>query len=65
GGPADRAGLRPGDMLLTVAEQPVRDAQGLQRLLFEDAVDARLPITVLRNGAKVDVFAVPRELVAD
>src|SRR6478735_9341847 len=62
GSPAARAGLRPGDLLLDVGRQPVQDAQGIQRQLFADAVGVPLPVTVLRNGAMVDVVAVPTEL---
>ena len=38
GGPADRAGLRPGDLLLSAAGQPVEKAQDLQRLMFAEAI---------------------------
>jgi len=64
GGPADRAGLRQGDLLLTVAGKPVAVAQDLQRLMFSDAIGRPLAITVMRNGALVDVIAEPSELVA-
>src|SRR5580693_65216 len=64
GGPADRAGLRAGDLLLTVAGKPVAVAQDLQRLMFSDAIGQPLAITVMRNGALVDVIAEPTELVA-
>jgi S1-C subfamily serine protease len=64
GGPADRAGLRPGDLLLTADGKPVTAAQDLQRLMFSDAIGRPLPITVMRNGALVDVIAEPSELVA-
>jgi S1-C subfamily serine protease len=64
GGPADRAGLRPGDLLLTVAGKPVTVSQDLQRQMFSDAIGQPLPITVMRNGALVDVIAEPTELVA-
>jgi serine protease Do len=64
GSPADRAGLRAGDLVLSAGRQPVTDAQGIQRQLFSEAIGARLPITVLRNGAMVDVITVPTELVA-
>src|SRR6516225_3738245 len=64
GGPAARAGLRPGDLLLTAAGQPVEKAQDLQRLMFEEAIGRPLAITVMRNGALVDVIAEPSELVA-
>jgi len=64
GSPADRAGLRAGDLLLTAAGKPVEKAQDLQRLMFADAIGKPFPITVMRNGALVDVIAQPSELVA-
>jgi S1-C subfamily serine protease len=64
GGPAARAGLRTGDLLLTAAGQPVEKAQDLQRLMFAEAIGRPLAITVFRNGALVDVIAEPAELVA-
>src|SRR5919205_121965 len=64
GSPADRAGLRTGDLVLSAGRQPVTDAQGIQRLLFSEVIGTRLPITVLRNGAMVDVITVPTELVS-
>jgi len=62
GGPADRAGLRKGDLILTVAREQVRDAQGIQRKLFAEVIGTDLAVTVLRNGAMVDVYARPTEL---
>jgi S1-C subfamily serine protease len=62
GSPAARAGLRAGDLVLDVGRRPVQDAQGIQRQLFDDAIGVPLPVTVLRNGAMVDVVAVPTEL---
>src|SRR5579859_7392922 len=64
GGPADRAGLRAGDLLLTVGGKPVAVSQDLQRQMFSDASGHPLSITVMRNGALVDVIAEPTELVA-
>ena len=63
GGPAERAGLRAGDLLLTVAGNPVAVSQDLQRLMFSEAIGRPLAITVMRNGALVDVIAEPTELV--
>lgn len=64
GGPAARAGLRPGDLLITAGGSPVTRAQDLQKLMFGDAIGRPLQITVMRNGALVDVIAEPSELVA-
>jgi S1-C subfamily serine protease len=63
-GPAARAGLRPGDLLLTAGGRPVTRAQDLQKLMFSEAIGRPLAITVMRNGALVDVIAQPSELVA-
>jgi S1-C subfamily serine protease len=65
GSPADRAGLRRGDLVLTAAGGPVIEAQSLQRLMFADAIGRPLQITVLRNGAMVDVIAEPVELTTE
>ncbi len=65
GGPAEQAGLRRGDLVLSVGRAEVRDAQGIQRQLFAEAIGVKLPVTVLRNGAMVDVVAVPIELTVD
>ncbi|MCW2633223.1 MAG: trypsin-like serine protease [Pseudonocardia sp.] len=62
GSPAEKAGLQPGDLVLDVGRRPVRDAQGIQRQLFSEAIGTPLPVTVLRNGAMVDVIALPAEL---
>ena len=64
GGPADRAGLRPGDLLLTAGGREVATAQDLQRLMFAESIGRPLAITVMRNGALVDVIAEPSELVS-
>lgn len=62
GSPAERAGLRAGDLVLSAGRNPVGDAQSLQRLMFAEAIGQPLPITVYRNGALVDVIAEPLEL---
>jgi S1-C subfamily serine protease len=51
--------------MLTAAGQPVASAQALQRLMLADAIGRRLPLTVVRNGALVDLVATPVELVVD
>ena len=62
GAPADRSGLKSGDLVLEAGRRPVADAQSLQRLLFADAIGKPLPMTVHRLGAMVDVITVPTEL---
>ena len=62
GSPADRSGLKSGDLVLEAGRRPVADAQSLQRLLFADAIGRPLPMTVHRRGAMVDVITLPTEL---
>src|SRR3954463_4796971 len=62
GSPADRAGLKAGDLVLWAGRAPVASAQSLQRQLFAQAIRRPLPVTVVRRGAMVDVITVPDEL---
>ena len=61
-GPAARAGILEGDLLLTAGGETVASAQALQRMMLADAIGRQLPITVVRNGALVDLIATPVEL---
>ncbi len=60
--PAARAGLCVGDLVVTVGDRPVGDVRSLQRCLVGHPVGSPLAITTYRNGAMVDVIAVPVEL---
>ncbi len=62
GSPAATSGLHTGDLIVAAAGKPVSSATELQRFMVEDAIGQPVEITVLRNGALVDVIAVPREL---
>ena len=61
--PAAIADLHRGDMVLAVNGTPLGNAGSLQRMMLDDAIGSRIEITVLRNGALVDVVAEPTELV--
>ena len=63
GSPADRAGLRVGDIVLAVDGREVATSTAVQQVMVENAIGRRLEVTVWRNGALVDVVAVPQELV--
>jgi len=62
GGPAAAAGLFLGDVLIAAGGKPVQGVQDVQRLMLGSTIGTRLPITVLRRGAFVDVVAVPAPL---
>jgi S1-C subfamily serine protease len=64
GSPADDAGLKAGDLLVAVGGTPAASSGELQRLMVADAIGRRVEITVWRNGALVDVIAVPGELAS-
>jgi S1-C subfamily serine protease len=58
---AEEAGLRRGDVVVELAGRLVVSTTAVQQLMVEDAIDKPIEITVWRNGALVDVIAVPRE----
>ncbi|HYQ36549.1 MAG TPA: PDZ domain-containing protein, partial [Mycobacterium sp.] len=62
GSPAAKAGVRRGDIVVSVDGRRVVTATAIQQLMVEDAIARRIEMTVWRNGALVDVFVVPREL---
>jgi S1-C subfamily serine protease len=62
GSPADRAGLRPEDLILDVDGEPVSSARDLQRLMAGEAIGREVAITVFRDGRVSTVRATPIEL---
>jgi S1-C subfamily serine protease len=62
GSPADRAGLRPEDLIVEVGGDPVADATDLQRLMAGDLIDTGVRATVVRAGRTLTVELVPVEL---
>jgi S1-C subfamily serine protease len=53
GGPADRAGLREGDILVGFSTSPVSGIDDLQRLLTGERVGKPITVTVLRGSEKL------------
>jgi serine protease Do len=62
GSPAERAGLRAGDILLKVGPMYVSNAESLQKLLFAEAIGEPLELAVLRDGSDLRLVAVPAEM---
>ena len=50
GGPAERAGLKRGDVITAINKQPVTDNNGLRNLVASRAPGSSVEVTVLRNG---------------
>jgi len=59
GTPAESAGLKPGDLFITVAGEPVTSTQELQNLIQEN-LDKEIPIQVERDGQIVTLTTTPR-----
>ena len=60
--PAERAGLRPEDLVVAVGDEPVHGVNDLQRLLTGDRIDQPVELDVVRSGAHRRLALVPREL---
>ncbi|QVG65560.1 trypsin-like peptidase domain-containing protein [Curtobacterium flaccumfaciens pv. flaccumfaciens] len=60
--PADEAGIRSGDVVISLGGHPIRSATDVQARMVEDAIGKPVEVTVWRNGALVDAVTVPREL---
>jgi S1-C subfamily serine protease len=61
GGPAERAGLLEGDLLIGFDDRPVRGIDDLQRYLGSDAVGATIAIDVVRRAERRIISVVPEE----
>ena len=59
--PADKAGLRPRDIIIGFAGSVVSDIDDLQRLLTGEHIDRATSITVLRDGVQLTRAIVPAE----
>jgi S1-C subfamily serine protease len=63
GSPADRAGVRPADIVLDVDDTPVESANDLQRLMIGDAIGRLLALRVVRGDRVIHLDVTPTELV--
>ena len=59
--PAERAGVREGDVIVEFGSQPVETIDALHRLLTESQVGMRTPLTVIRQAARQKLEVVPEE----
>ncbi len=60
-GPADRAGVRVGDVIVAYAGHPIGGIDELQRLLSEERVGERSQLGVLRGAERLLLDVVPQE----
>jgi serine protease Do len=64
-GPADRAGIKPGDIILKYNGQPVRSNDDLVDRVVRTAPGTSVPVDLLRNGKPVSVSVQVEELDLD
>ena len=62
GGPADRAGIRPEDLILTVDGSRTERVEDLQRLMVADLIGTPVTMRVLRAGRLMELELEPVEL---
>ncbi|MFG6137570.1 Do family serine endopeptidase [Halomonas sp. B23F22_10] len=54
-GPADAAGLQPGDVLLEVNDRPILDPRQTMSDIADIEPDTELPVTVVRGGESLEI----------
>jgi Do/DeqQ family serine protease len=59
GGPAERGGLKPDDLLVAFGGSPVKDPSHLQRLVAEARIGTPVQVKVLRSGRPLVLTLVP------
>jgi S1-C subfamily serine protease len=59
--PAQRAGVREGDIIVAYDNQPVASIDDLHRLLTQQRTGVQSPMTVLRHTEKLELEIVPEE----
>ncbi len=62
GGPADRAHLLNGDVLLKFNGQRLRESRTLPRVVAETPIDQKVPVDVWRNGKPMTIQVVVAEM---
>jgi S1-C subfamily serine protease len=61
GSPAERAALRPGDVIVGLDGTPVRSVDDLHRVLTEARIGARCQLELLRLGSKIELAVLAQE----
>jgi S1-C subfamily serine protease len=62
GGPADRAGIRPEDLILSVSGTRIERVEDLQRIMVADLIGTPVDVRLLRAGRLIDLELQPAEL---
>jgi S1-C subfamily serine protease len=62
GSPAERAGLRVGDVIFEVDETAIESATDLQRLMVAEQIGRHAGVRLVRDGSVLELRVVPAEL---
>lgn len=62
GGPADKGGIKQGDVIIAFGGKPVRSSSDLPRMVAETPVGRSVDVTVIRNGEEMHVTVKVEEL---
>ncbi len=65
GSPAERAGLRPEDLIVAVAGEPVTSVADLQRVMVADVIGRPVELAVVRGGTTRALVLTPAELTLE
>jgi S1-C subfamily serine protease len=60
--PAERAGLKEGDLIVTLDDVPVRGVDDLHKLLTDMRIGERCRLTILRQAQKTELIVFPEEM---
>lgn len=64
-GPAEDAGIKSGDVILTFNGHPVEEMRDLPRMVAETPIDQKATVKVLRNGKQIELKVKVGELPED
>ncbi|HZY41446.1 MAG TPA: PDZ domain-containing protein [Anaerolineae bacterium] len=62
--PAQRADLIEGVVIIGFADQPIESVDALHRLLTDQQVGVRSPLTIIRRADKLTLHVTPQEAKA-
>ena len=65
GGPADKAKIRPGDIVIRFNNQDVKEMRNLPRIVAETAIGQEVPVTVWRDGKEITLTVTVGQLPDD
>jgi serine protease Do len=65
GGPADKAGIKQGDVVLRFDNKEVTASRSLPRIVAETAISKKVPVVIWRQGKEITFDVVVGELTED